>query len=859
MAKNLVIVESPAKAKTINKFLGRDFVVKASMGHVCDLPPKKFGVDIEHGFKPEYDLIRGRAKVVDELRKAAASAENIYLAPDPDREGEAIAWHLKTLLKDAVTEDHFFRVTYHEITKSAIEAAFSAPAELDMGRVDSQQARRVLDRIVGYRISPLLWRRIPGAASAGRVQSVALRLVCEREAEIEQFNPEEYWLLGLKVCKQVDPRDPFNIRLAQIDGQNVKIRDAAEAARIRAALQQCALQVTRIKEKEVRKRPRPPFITSTLQQAGSSVYSFSPSRTMRIAQQLYEGVDLGEGTTGLITYMRTDSVSVSTQAVEGCRELIATKFGREYLPDRPNSYKNKSAAQEAHEAIRPTDVHRTPESLRSALAPEALKLYKLIWERFVASQMAPAVIVQRLVVVDARPETADTAPSRELPADAHTYLFRVSASQVVFPGYMKVSHQEMKAVARKDGDDGEADEASDLPPLSEGEALDRLEWLEEQKFTQPPSRFSEASLVKVLEENGVGRPSTYAQILSTLDQRGYVGKEKRMLLPTELGRRVNEFLVSHLDALFNVRFTAEMEKKLDEVEEGKQDWVAMLGEFYGLFEQWMSEARGPKGDEGEALRLIGFLNEIKDWVPPSRRGGRAFDDKKFVVSLEKQLQQEDPKLTKRQVDTLKRLMVKYIDQIPAAAEQADELGLRTLIDEEAQREPPTEASVRKLALLEGITFGEPRKVGKRTYDDGDFVESLRGQVQEGRKLTENQTRYLDRIMVKYREQIADFDQVSEELGLQAENGGEKDEHSGPLLELLRQVQTWKEPVKRGRRTWDDKSFFDSLDRQYKERQSLSPKQQQSLKRMAGKYADQIADFDSKKEALGLVRKGESAK
>ncbi len=850
MGKKLLIVESPAKARTINRFLGDDYAVKASMGHVLDLPPKKFGVDVEHGFKPEYEMIRGRGKVVEELKKAAAGAETIYLAPDPDREGEAIAWHLKILLGDLVPEERFRRITYHEITKQAIRQALHAPAYLDMERVYSQQARRVLDRIVGYRVSPLLWHRIPGATSAGRVQSVALRLVCEREAEIENFVSEEYWVLGLKARKQAEPLDPFTLRLAQINGEKARISNAEEAAKVRSELDGCSLRVERIKEKSVRKRPRPPYITSTLQQAGSSVFGFSPTRTMRIAQRLYEGVDLGEGTTGLITYMRTDSPNVSTRAVESCRAFIGEQYGNDYLPSKANVFKGKKSAQEAHEAVRPTDVRRTPESLRNTLAPEEFKLYALIWERFVASQMAPATIVQRLVVVQAAPGARDSLEAKAT-TDVNSYLLRASASEVVFPGYMKVARNELKAINKTDKEEDSQSETGHLPPLIEGEALDCLELLQEQKFTQPPPRFSEATLVRVLEENGVGRPSTYAQILATLDQRGYVEKEKRSLKPTDLGRRVNDFLVSNLDSLFNVRFTAEMEQKLDEIEEGKQDWVSMLGAFYKLFTQWVAQARGPRGDESEARRLVELLGEVKDWAPPVQRGKRTFDDKKFLASIEKQLQKEEPKLSERQVDTLKNMVVKYIDQLPAARERAEELGLTSSMEKAAQREPPRDETLRKLGLLEQIKFDEPRKAGKRVYDDSAFVESLRHQAQEGRRLTENQIRYLDRILIKYREQIAGFEQESAELGLNAATEGGADKESGPLLDRLKQVRHWKEPVKRGRRTWDDKAFFESLSRQYRERGRLSVKQQQSLKRMAAKYAEQIPEGEaSAKEASG---------
>jgi len=830
----MVIVESPAKARTIGKYLGKDYFVRASAGHVRDLPARILGVDIKDGFRPTYRVIPDKEKIVQSLRKEARAAGSIYLAADPDREGEAICYHLAEVL-DGGLQRPILRVQFNEITKPAILEAFNHPTAIDSNKVEAQQARRILDRIVGYKVSPLLWQKVRKGLSAGRVQTVAARLIVDREREIRAFEPEEYWDFRARLAGEKPP--PFEAKAFRYQGKKFKISNQEESDHLLDELREADFVVARIERKERKRRPVPPFITSKLQQEAVRRLGFSVKKTMTVAQRLYEGIELGdEGSVGLITYMRTDSTRVSDAALEEVRGYILNRFGSDYLPGKPVRYASKKGAQDAHEAIRPTEVGREPESLKGLLGRDELRLYTLIWNRFVACQMEPALFDQTEILIE-----------------AGTAEFKAVGSILRFDGFLKVYRSETEE------ETGEGEEGLLLPDVEAGEKLNVEEILREQKFTQPPSRFSEASLVKVLEENGVGRPSTYAQILSTLDQRGYVGKEKRMLIPTELGRRVNEFLVTHLDALFNVHFTAEMEKKLDEVEEGKQDWVAMLGEFYGLFEQWLSEARGPKGDEGEALRLMDYLKEVKEWVPASRRGGRVFDDKKFMASMEKQLQQEDSKLTKRQVDTLKRLVVKYIEQLPTAAEQAEELGLRPLLDEEAQREPPAEESIRKLALLEGITFDEPRKVGKRTYDDGEFSASLRGQVQEGRRLTENQTRYLDRLLVKYRDQIPDFDRVSEDLGLQEENGGEKDVQSGPLLELMRQVKTWKEPVKRGRRTWDDKAFFDSLDRQFKERQSLSPKQQQSLKRMVGKYADQIPDFDQRKEELGLVRKGDSAK
>ena len=491
--KKLVIVESPAKAKTINKYLGDDYIVKASMGHVRDLPPKKLGVDVEHGFMPEYVNTTGRAKVITELKAAAKKCDHVYLAPDPDREGEAIAWHLFELLKGIVPEENFSRVTYNEITKSAITEAFAHSSEMDMNRVNSQQARRVLDRLVGFKVSPLLWKQIKGGVSAGRVQSVALRLVCEREKEIQAFTPEEYWVLGANVRKQVEPLDPFTVKLAQINGEKAEVKGGEQAETIRAELEASKLHVARVIEKTINRKARAPFITSTIQQAASSVCGFAPARTMRIAQSLYEN--------GLITYMRTDSFNIAKSAQEECASFVSAEYGAEYLPKTPNFYKSKGGAQEAHEAIRPTEVSQTPASV-SGLEKDEAKLYKLIWERFVDLQtftqaptrMVPAKIARRTAEVETDGE--------------NTYLFRATASEVVFPGYMRASGIEAAAEKKKDGE--EEDEAK-LPPLEEGENLDCIEWTGEQKFTKPPARYSEPSLIRALEENGVGRPSTYVR------------------------------------------------------------------------------------------------------------------------------------------------------------------------------------------------------------------------------------------------------------------------------------------------------------------------------------------------------------
>ncbi len=840
MAKSLVIVESPAKAKTINKILGRDFVVRASMGHVRDLPEKKLGVNVEDNFEPEYVPIKGRQKVITELLKEAKNAESIYLAPDPDREGEAIAWHLMHLLIDKkIPADRFYRVTYNEITAPAIRQAFSSPGRIDQPRVDSQQARRILDRIVGYKVSPLLWRRIRGSKSAGRVQSVALRLVCERENEILKFKPEEFWVFGANVRKQVDPRDPFAIRLAKVGGEKAELKNEAQVQALRGELEGRSLVVQGITERELTRKAQPPYITSTLQQAGSRFFGFSPARSMSLAQRLYEGVDFGEGATGLITYMRTDSVSISKEAQAAARDYVAQTYGQEYVPDKPNAFKSRGGAQEAHEAIRPTDVTRRPEDLRSVLKPDELKLYRMIWERFVASQMAPAQIAQQSVDIEA---VAEEAGRPEV-------LFRVSTSRVTFPGYMKVTGQEKKSSNNGNGENG--DEAENVPPLSKGERLDLIEWQQEQKFTQPPPRYTEASLVRAMEENGVGRPSTYAQILSTLQAREYVEKEKRALKPTELGEKVNEFLVGNLNNLFDVQFTANMEEALDEIERGHVEWRSMLSDFYGSFEKWVADSKEPPAEKELVRDLLGVLKQVQQWAPESKRGKKTYSDKAFVESVQEQLEEGKKAVSMRQVEALVKMLGRYKDQLGDVQPLVERAGLQALYrTAAAPKQPPRQTTHQKLELLDAIQFDEPRKVGAKVYDDEKFCHSLRDQVLAGRRLSENQIRYLDRLVVKYAAQIPDFEQRSGELGLTAEEQ-EADNESGPILGLMEQIQEWAPAVQRGKREWDDRKFYESLKQQFDAKKSLSPRQRATLKKMCARYHEQIPGYAEAAERLGL--------
>lgn len=845
MAKHLVIVESPAKAKTINKFLGRDYTVKASYGHVRDLPTSKLGVDVDKQFAPQYVNAKDKAKVIKELKEAAKKCEDVILAPDPDREGEAIAWHLRELLKKEVKDDsRFTRVTYNQITKPAILKAFSQPGELDLHKVDAQQARRVLDRIVGYQVSPLLWRRIRGGSSAGRVQTVALRLVCEREKEILKFVPETYWILGA-VCEKLEaPHDRFEARLVSVDGTKGEIRDAALAESVRKSLEGKSLKVLSLQTKEVKRHPQPPFITSTLQQAASSAYGFQPNRTMSLAQKLYEGVDLGtgEGATGLITYMRTDSFHLAPESVEEARSCILNQFGADYLPEKPNFYRSRGQAQEAHEAIRPTDPRRTPDSLRHVLDEAELKLYTLIWKRTLASQMQDARTEQ--VTVELEPDTEE-----------HALRFRTSASRILFPGYMA-------AWGRGLSEDDEEEE-SQLPPLREGEQVKVREWRQEEKQTQPPKRFSEAALIKALEENGVGRPSTYASIVSTLYTREYVERESRSLRPTRTGMEVNDFLIGRLPHLFEVDFTAKLEEKLDEVEEGQLSWTEMMADFHERFTAWVEEAKTHKVDEALLGNLLELAGEIREFQPPTKRGKKTYSDETFVRELQEAFAGEG-EVTDRQMENLRKVVARYAKQISSLTEaKARELELTELIEQEAKaNQPPRPETLLKFAMLEDVEFEPPRQVGKKVYDDAEFAGSLREQVESGKRLSDNQVMYLDRIVQKYAAKIPDYAQRAEAAGLSAEV--EEDHESGPLLELLAEVQTFAEPTVRGKKTWDDAEFAESLRQQYDSRKSLSPRQRAAMKKILLKYRDQIPSYAARQEELGLLtqkpaRKGAAAK
>jgi len=564
--RKLVIVESPAKARTIQRYLGKDYAVRASIGHVRDLLRSRLSVDVEHGFEPTYRVPDDKRGVVRELKDAVAHAERVYLATDPDREGEAIAWHLMAATE--LEAERACRVVFHEITRDAIGEAFAHPRELDMHLVDAQQARRVLDRLVGYQLSPLLWQKVRSRLSAGRVQSVAVRLLVDGEREIQAFAPEEYWTLDALLAKHDLAEQPFKARLQRIDGEEAELRSEAQAVAACDDLRQTRFAVKSVKLGSKRRSPGPPFITSTLQQEAARVLGFQAARTMRAAQQLYEGIDLGgEGSIGLITYMRTDSVNVADAALHEVRDYIGGQYGRQFVPEQPNRYRTRSKlAQEAHEAIRPTSVLRTPEKVSGYLGRDQLSLYRLIWRRFVTSQMEAAVY--------------DTAAAAIAAKGGRDYLFRASGATLRFPGFLVVYGE----AARKD-------EEPALPPLAEGELLSLVKLLPEQHFTQPPARYTEASLIHELEGRGIGRPSTYAAIISTIIARGYVERQTRSLVPTDVGCVVNDLLVKHFPDVMDIGFTAQMEDHLDDIAGGKKEWVPVVAAFYGPFADRLSDAR----------------------------------------------------------------------------------------------------------------------------------------------------------------------------------------------------------------------------------------------------------------------------
>lgn len=560
---NLVIVESPAKAKTIKKYLGKDFEVVASMGHIRDLPKSKFGVDVENNFEPHYINMRDKSDVIKELKKQAKKSDTIYLATDPDREGEAISWHLAQLLNLNMNDNN--RVTFNEITKTGVQNGMNNPRQIDIDLVNAQQTRRILDRIVGYQLSPFLWKKVKRGLSAGRVQSVTVRLIVDREREIRSFVPVEYWSVDAKFTTKGKARKTFPSKLVTIDGEKVELHTEEETNKILARLEGKKFEVTNVKKKVTKKAPAPPFITSTLQQEASKRLSFQSKRTMKTAQELYEGIEIkGMGAVGLITYMRTDSLRISDEARNSAKTYIEAKFGEKYIPDKPRVFKSKSNAQDAHEAIRPSMPELEPDSIKDNLTADQYKLYKLIWSRFIASQMANALL--------------DTV-SIDITAD--NCVFRSSGYSVKFDGFT-VLYEETK--------DEEEEDNKILPEINNGDIVNVKELKGNQHFTQPPARYTEASLIKTLEENGIGRPSTYAPIITTIISRYYVERDGKQLKPTQLGEVVTDLMKDHFKKIVDAKFTANMETTLDEVEKGKTNWVETLDKFYKDFEKTLKKA-----------------------------------------------------------------------------------------------------------------------------------------------------------------------------------------------------------------------------------------------------------------------------
>ncbi len=573
----LVIVESPAKAKTIGKFLGSRYRVVASNGHVRDLPKSQLGVDVEHGFEPKYITLRGRGDVLERIKKEAKEADRILLATDPDREGEAISWHLAQILKLDVKSK--CRIEFHEITASAVKNAIKSPRAINMDLVDAQQARRVLDRIVGYKISPILWSKIRKGLSAGRVQSVATRIVCDREEEINAFVPEEYWTLTAKL--RAGAKKTFDVRFFGTDGNKVDLKTEAQTNAIIARVGSADFTATEVKSGEKRKHAAPPFTTSSMQQDASRKLGFTTKRTMMVAQQLYEGVEIGKkGATGLITYIRTDSVRIADEAQKAARAYIAEAFGEAFVPKTPNVYRGRRNAQDAHEAIRPTDVKNDPKTLKPYLSSDQYKLYKLVYDRFLASQMSDAILEQTVVTFD-----------------ANGAQFKATGSHTRFAGFSTIYTE---------GKDLEDEDVVQLPPIAEGDRFKAEKLDPQQKFTQPPSRYTEATLVKTLEEKGIGRPSTYSPTISTIVDRGYIMREKKTLVPTELGFAVTGLMKSGFPDIVDVAFTANMEEDLDSVEDGSEQWQKLVGAFYGPF----METVGHAADTTEKIRIPDEISDV---------------------------------------------------------------------------------------------------------------------------------------------------------------------------------------------------------------------------------------------------------
>ena len=836
MGKKLLIVESPAKAKTIAKYLGSDFVVKSSVGHIRDLPKENGAIKVvEKGpgaweFVPSYVVSEGKEKVVSELKAAVKASSEIYLASDPDREGEAIAWHLKEVLGPVAGDKPFRRVTYNEITKSAVLKAVAEPRDIDMPLVDAQQARRILDRLVGYKVSPLLWKNISCAnnrsLSAGRVQSVALRLLVERQREIDGFKPETYFLMGVEARKPADEKS-FVAKLAKLDGKKPEIRSRDAANNVLLDLADAGLAVADVKAQPKVRHALPPFTTSTLQQAASSVLGFSPGKTMKLAQALYEQ--------GRITYMRTDSVNVSEQARAAAKEFIVSACGPEYYPEKPNFFKSKADAQGAHEAIRPTDVALTPKT--ASLEPAALKLYDLIWRRFVASQMADAKTTVKTILVKA-----------VKPAIAHDYVFSASATVIDFEGFLKVMKLSLKKKGADGEDDADSDEVAYLPNVSVGDKLEAVRWISDEKQTKGPVHYSEASLIKALEENGVGRPSTYAATIETLKTREYAKTEKKKLVPLERGILVCDWLVKKLDSLFNVGYTAQMESELDKVAEKGEPMNQMLSEFYARFLKEVGACAEPPPDRSKFEFVFGLLGQVRTWKPAKKVGKRIYDDKAFFESVKEQAASGQRPLSGRQLEFLVKMAVQYADQIPQCESQLKEAGLGAGASLVQKADPE----------LVKFCFETMDRIGGMM--ENPFLKSLYEQFEKGRGLSPKQFGILARAVGENAGALEDCEQVRAKLAEFVPGGfapKAEDPSIPSLLKLFDDVTEWRPAAKKGKKVYDDHEFVRSLADQYSRRHSLSSRQIAALKRVATIYKSQIPDCENRIAALTKAAENEA--
>ena len=836
MGKKLLIVESPAKAKTIAKYLGSDFVVKSSVGHIRDLPKENGAIKVvEKGpgaweFVPSYVVSEGKEKVVSELKAAVKASSEIYLASDPDREGEAIAWHLKEVLGPVAGDKPFRRVTYNEITKSAVLKAVAEPRDIDMPLVDAQQARRILDRLVGYKVSPLLWKNISCAnnrsLSAGRVQSVALRPLVERQREIDSFKPETYFLMGVEARKPADEKS-FVAKLAKLDGKKPEIRSRDAANNVLLDLADAGLAVADVKAQPKVRHALPPFTTSTLQQAASSVLGFSPGKTMKLAQALYEQ--------GRITYMRTDSVNVSEQARAAAKEFIVSACGPEYYPEKPNFFKSKADAQGAHEAIRPTDVAQTPKT--ASLEPAALKLYDLIWRRFVASQMADAKTTVKTILVKA-----------VKPAIAHDYVFSASATVIDFEGFLKVMKLSLKKKGADGEDDADSDEVAYLPNVSVGDKLEAVRWISDEKQTKGPVHYSEASLIKALEENGVGRPSTYAATIETLKTREYAKTEKKKLVPLERGILVCDWLVKKLDSLFNVGYTAQMESELDKVAEKGEPMNQMLSEFYARFLKEVGACAEPPPDRSKFEFVFGLLDQVRTWKPAKKVGKRIYDDKAFFESVKEQAAGGQRPLSGRQLEFLVKMAVQYADQIPQCESQLKEAGLGAGASLVQKADPE----------LVKFCFETMDRIGGML--ENPFLKSLYEQFEKGRGLSPKQFGILARAVGENAGALEDCEQVRAKLAEFVPGGfapKAEDPSIPSLLKLFDDVTEWRPAAKKGKKVYDDHEFVRSLADQYSRRHSLSSRQIAALKRVATIYKSQIPDCENRIAALTKAAENEA--